>query len=278
MFRGSGRSGEIPVYEQWLGSSVSHVLDFWGAMPLAAPDPWQKIKNPTWILQRWRPHPWQLVLSVVMLPNRNLTLAAGAAGKYDTHWRSFFRTVNAICPTAVIRLGWEFNIKAFPWAAGGQEDLFVVYWRRIATIAREEAPDVRLGWCPLAGNTNADVEACWPGAAFVDVVGLDAYDTARPGLTGDARWRHQRTRPWGLDWHKAFAGRHDKPRSFDEWGLTVRPKDALGGGDNPLYITRMLVELAQVEFANYFEVDARDAAHRLMLGRFPKSAARYRVG
>ena len=198
---------------------------------------------------------------------------------YDDHWRRFFATVAATYPTLIVRLGWEFNIKSFPWAAGGREAQFVAYWRRIVTIGRKAAPSVRYDWCPLAGNANANVVAAYPGDAYVDVIGLDAYDTARVGLTGDARWKHQLDRPYGLVWHRSFARLHGKPMSFPEWGLTVRPNDRLGGGDNPLYIERMLGWIGENNAAAcYFEVNARDAVHRLMPGpwtNFPKAAAKF---
>jgi len=64
-----------------------------------------------------------------------------------------------------------------------------------------------------------------------------------------------------------------------EWGLAVRPNDNLGGGDNPYYIEQMWawVNSHDYLYANYFEVDARDGAHRLMTDRFPNASARYRA-
>lgn len=270
VFRGSGATGEIAAFETWAGRPVTHVLDFVGLGI-----DWTKINRPAWWLNRHAGKPWQLVLSTAMLPNRTYTLAAGAQGKYDAHWTKFFTAVAQRYPTVIVRLGWEFNGRFYPWAAGGKEAAFAAYWRRIVTIARKVAPQVRFDWCPLRGNTGANVEACYPGDPYVDIVGLDAYDTAKPGLVGDARWDFQRTRPYGLDWHRTFAAKHGKPRSFPEWGITVRPNDQLGGGDNPNYIRHMRAET--VEFACYFEVDAGDASHRLMTGQFPKAAEEFRT-
>lgn len=273
VFRGSGQTGEIPKFATWADRPVTHVLDFTGGTSSTDPAPWAKIENPAWWLNRHAGKPWQLVLSVAMLPNRNFTLADGARGRYYQHWRKFFAVVAVLYPNLIVRLGWEFNGRFYPWAAGGRELQFAAYWRRIVLIAREVAPGVRFDWCPLRGNLNADVEACWPGDDAVDVMGLDAYDTAPPN-TGD-RWRFQRDGRYGLAWHRQFARAHGKPVSFPEWGITVRPNDRLGGGDNPAYISNMLAWIADSKYACYFEVDAKDARHRLMLGQFPKAAAAF---
>ena len=66
--------------------------------------------------------------------------------------------------------------------------------------------------------------------------------------------------------------------SFPEWGITVRFKDKLGGGDNPNYITQSWKWITSHNFAYaaYFEVDANDASHRLMTTQFPNASAEYK--
>ena len=281
VFRGSGKPDQVAAYEDWLGKPVAYTVDFIGRASANASDPWDKIDNPAWVCNQWRGRSSRLVLSAAMLPNKNFSLAAGARGDYDSHWRLFGQTMVARgCQNAVIRLGWEFNGKFFPWAAGGKEASFAAYWRRIVNTLRNiPGQQFLFDWCPLAGVENADVEAAWPGGDYVDFIGLDAYDTANSWMTNPAeRWAFQLKRSYGLDWLDKFAAEMKKPMSFPEWGITVRDRDDLGGGDNPHYITRMVEWISNhnVAYASYFEVDAAEADHRLMTSQFPKASAEYR--
>jgi beta-mannanase len=181
------------------------------------------------------------------------------------------------CGSSVLRLGWEFNGRFTAWAAGGHERQFASYWRRIVTVLRAvPGAHFRYDWSVLAGNANADVEAAWPGDAWVDYVGLDAYDTARSGHDPAGRWFEQVHRPNGLEWHARFASAHHKPLTFPEWGLSLRPHDDLGGGDDESYVRNMVRWIRQhdVAYAIYFDVDAVDAEHRLE--RFPVARATFR--
>lgn len=280
VFRGSGAPGEVASYNKWLGKPVSYTIDFVGRTANGASNPWSKIDNPAWWCNQWKGSA-KLSLSTAMLPNTGFTLAAGAKGTYNSHWQRFGKTMVANgCADLIIRLGWEFNGKFYPWAAGGKEASFVAYWRQIVDTLRAVPGQAFLfDWCPLAGNGNANVEAAYPGDNYVDIIGLDAYDTSTvPASNPSKRWNDQLNRKYGLNWHANFAQRHNKPMSFPEWGLTVRPNDKLGGGDNPNYITQSWnwIRSHNFAYASYFEVDAKDAKHRLMTSQFPKSSAEYR--
>lgn len=281
--RGSGVPEKITEYENWLGKPVSYNVDFIGRPAANTTNPWSKIDNPAWWCNQSKKVSAKLVLSTGMLPSNSFTLAEGAKGTYNSHWQKFGKSmVNAGCASAVIRLGWEFNGKFYPWAAGGKESAFVAYWRQIVdTLRKVPGQQFLFDWTPLAGNTNANVEAAYPGDNYVDIIGLDAYDTAPSTLataTPAKRWEHQLNRPYGLNWQAKFSAAHNKPMSFPEWGLTVRPKDSLGGGDNPYYITKMWewINSHRFVYAAYFEYDANDASHRLMTTQFPKSSAEFR--
>jgi len=281
VFRGSGRADLVTEYESWLGRPVAYTLDFVGREATSSTAPWGKIDDPSWWCNKWVARSSQLTLSTAMVPNTNFTLAAGARGDYDAHWTSFGRSLVANgCADTILRLGWEFNGKFYPWAAGGKEADFVAYWRRIVTTLRAVPnQQFKFDWTPLAGNTNANVVAAYPGDAYVDIVGLDAYDTSTVSTSDPAgRWNDQVNRSYGLAWQRDFAAAHGKPMSLPEWGLTVRPNDNLGGGDNPYYITKMWDWIANHNYvyANYFEYDATDASHRLMTTQFPNASAEYR--
>ncbi|MGQ0833184.1 MAG: fibronectin type III domain-containing protein [Microthrixaceae bacterium] len=281
VFRGSGRPDLVAEYETWLGRPVTYALDFVGQVADSSTDPWASIDDPSWWCTSWASSTPQLVLSAAMLPNASFSLAQGARGDFDSHWRLFAKTLVAKgCADTIVRLGWEFNGLYYPWAAGGKEASYAAYWRRIVTTMRGVTGQrFEFDWAPLAGNTNANVEAAYPGDAYVDVIGLDAYDTSTISTANPtARWNDQVTRPYGLQWQDTFARAHGKPMSLPEWGLTVRDADGLGGGDNPAYITHMWDWISRHDYiyANYFEVDAVDADHRLMTAQFANGGAEYR--
>lgn len=282
VFRGSGKPDQVAEYEKWLGKPMNYVVDFVGRTSANSTNPWTKIDNPAWWCNQWKGRSSTLVLSTAMLPNKNFTLTAGARGEYNDHWQKFGKTlVDRGCQDAILRLGWEFNGKFYPWVAGGKEASFAAYWRQIVdTLRKVPNQQFLFDWCPLAGVKNANVEAAWPGTNYVDIIGLDAYDTTTTQDMNDPakRWANQLSRPYGLNWLASFAESQRKPMSFPEWGVTNRPNDNLGGGDNPSYITNMWqwINTHNVKYTTYFEDDTPVANHRLMTTEFPKASAEYR--
>lgn len=291
VFRGSGKPDQTAEYEKWLGRPVTYVLDFVGRQPEDSTTPWATIDNPGWTCGQWANTKYSLVLSAAMLPTNSQTLAAGAKGEYNSHWKKFGEVmVNRGCDDAILRLGWEFNGLFFPWSAAGgngQDKNYAAYWRQIVNTLRSvPGQSFKFDWCPLAGVDNqTNPENAYPGNEYVDIIGLDAYDTGVAGTTGEERWKAQKERVFGLNWHLAFAKKMNKPVSFPEWGITVPSGGkTYGGGDNPYYIQKMYEWMnalpasggGSLTYHSYFEVDAHDGAHRLMLGQFPNSTAKFK--
>lgn len=287
--RGSETPDKVAEYEKWLGRPVTYTVDFIGkANPVD--DPWKNIDNPASRCRAWNSTKYKLSLSTGMIPSSSYSLEAGARGDYNSHWKKFGQVMVAEgCSDLILRLGWEFNGKFYNWSAGGKEASFAAYWRQIVnTLRTVPGQAFTYDWCPLAGNTNANVEAAYPGDAYVDIIGLDAYDTSSVQSSSADRWNNQVTRTYGLKWQKDFAMSHGKQVSYPEWGLTVRPKDNLGGGDNPYYIQKMYDWMndlpssgpGSLVYHSYFEVNASDAAHRLMpvdgTLQFPSSSALFK--
>lgn len=270
VYRGAAAPDKIQHYERWLRRPVNWVLDF---QPI---EDWQRIESPTWQLREWRGKPFRLVLSVPMLPQSGGTLAAGAAGAYDDHFRRLARalTRNRLGNT-VVRLGWEFNGSWSRWSAATSPGDFVTYWRQIVTEMRAIAPRLRFDWCPTLGLGALPTEQAWPGDAYVDYVGSDVYDQAW-GPAGSTisdpveRWNHLLTQPYGLRWLSEFAAVHRKPVTLPEWGLIRRP-DGHGGGDNPYFIHQMhrWILAHDVAYAIYFQFDTTEGASRLNASAFP---------
>ena len=221
-----------------------------------------------------------------MLPNSDFTLAAGAAGDYDSHWVSFGNVLKDNgAANLILRLGHEFNGKFYPWSAVGKEANFVTYWRRIVDILRAVPGQKFLfEWCPLGGVANTDPALCYPGNDYVDYIGLDQYDviSVPDGTTPGQRWTKMVNNKYSLQWHKDFAARHGKPMTFPEWGVSTRKNDSLGGGDNPYFITKMMEWFSNSPtlYAAYFEYNTPTNNHRLMpvngTMEFPKASVEYR--
>jgi hypothetical protein len=139
---------------------------------------------------------------------------------------------------SVVRLGWEFN-GDMDWRATDTATWIACY-RRAATAIRSTNPAVLLDWTINGHGTHAGTcdglsTNCYPGDAYVDIVGIDNYDHY-PAARNRAEFDRIGAEPEGLDWLYAFAKAHHKPFSVGEWGV-VPTGDA--GRDNPDYITWM---------------------------------------
>jgi hypothetical protein len=269
---------EIEAFETFLGRRVELALDF-----LEKTQGWDgMLRMADWMGWCWSESRWEPVISVPMLVDGpGLTLRQAADGAFDDHFRALARILVAKGQAgAVLRLGWEFNGDWYGWSARNGTDAFVAAWRRIVAAMRgADGARFRFDWNPNLGD--GPVEEAWPGAEFVDVIGLDAYNQSWPRIADPARrWRHLMDHPHGLRWHRDFAARHGKPRSFAEWGTGMRP-DGHGGGDDPLYIRNMLAwmnEGGPVDYACYWNYRAGDYDAKLTDGRLPQAAAALRAG
>ena len=274
VYRGSANPNGVGQFAAWSGSEVHWALDF------LASGTWSDIESPTWWADGWAGSPYRTVYSIPLLPGTGGTLAQGAAGAHDEHFAKLGRTLVAGGEAdAILRLGWEFNGGWFRWSAQSDPAAFVAYWRQIVdTMRAVPGQRFQFDWSPVLGHGAVAPDRAYPGDAYVDYIGLDAYDQDWfPDWSDPSqRWQSLLTQPYGLRWHRDFAAAHGKPMTFPEWGLMTRP-DGHGGGDNPYFLERMHDWIASnnVAYALYFEFDAPDGAHRLMNGQFPRSAARF---
>lgn len=270
-FRGAANVRAIAEYEAWRGRPVHRVLDF------LADDDWRRISQPYWWVDAWSASAYRdrLVYSVPMLPRTGGSLAAGARGDYDAHFRRLAELLVRRRQSGVtLRLGWEFNGSWYRWSvrnAAGAED-YAAYWRRIVRAMRAvPGAAFRFDWCTNNGSEpwNVDVEAAYPGDDFVDYVSQDVYDQAKPAIADPARrWWLIYWKTHGLDWAVKFAARHRKRFAVGEWGLGY---NRWGGGDNPDFIARMHAFMARTNPTHHFQWEYTDGP-RLMTGRNPSAA------
>jgi len=277
VFRQGGTTpASVAEWERWVGRRLTHVSTY------LSDSSWQDMQESAgWFSQQWDRR-YTVTAGVPLLVDDGGSLAAGAAGRYDAHWRALASTLVAHGqPTAILRLGWEFNGPWFRWSALRDPGAFAGYWRHIVTAMRSVpgAGGLRFDWNPGVGPHNVPL-AAYPGDAYVDIIGLDIYDRSfgpRLAETG-ARWADFMDGPFGLRWHRDFARAHGKPMSFPEWGVSD-VHVAGGTADNAQFVQALADWIASnnVAYQSYFDCDKPgDGAHRLMTGRFPGAAGAYR--
>lgn len=283
VYAGAANVQGVAAFEARLGRPVARVHDYLDRRS------WAKMLDIAWMTEHWTNAGFtnRLVLSVPMLTDEGGTLAAGAAGGYDTYFRQLAeRLVARGHPSAVLRLGPEFNGNWFAWTIdvpnGGAN--FAAYWRRIVNTMRSvPGADFTFDWCANNGSSwtpsGGQLEAAdaYPGDAYVDYIGMDVYDQSWVPNHGDevARWNGYVNVKNGLAWHAQFAAARGKPMTFPEWGLAHRT-DGHGGGDSPYFISQMHDWLARhdVAYHLYFEHGAPGAEYAVFGGRFPNAAQR----
>ena len=283
LYRGASHPDYIRLHEDWLGRPIETALE------MIAMDSWSRIDDPTKVLNAWRGTHYDVVFTTPLIPKDGTsTLAAGADGAYDEHWRKFASAfVAAGRGNARIRLGHEFNHTWYPWsAANGKEAAFAAYYRRVVTVMRSvPGAAFRFTWNVLSGVTTADVEAAYPGDAYVDVISLDLYDGSKGIADFDQRWKSRWSQPYGLTWLQMFATAHGKQMAFDEWALIKSNNPAqrdpsTNSGDDTVFINGMFdfFEQNDVAYANYFDANTRYGStdSRIMDGPYPNATAAYR--
>lgn len=122
-----------------------------------------------------------------------------AAGHQDFYIDQFARDARDSGKEVYLRFGHEMNGQWMSYSAGSAGGppawQFVTAWKRVVTRFRARgASNVRFVWCPnesdfpdVAGN---HLEDYWPGDAYVDVAGFDAYNWSnQQPARGDGSWR-----------------------------------------------------------------------------------------
>lgn len=288
VFRGSADPRRVTEFEQWLGCPVEYVIEF----PHRAT--WEEIATPGYLADQWEGHPARLVVALAMLPDQEQgSMEAGARGEYDTYFVEYGRAlVEGGRADSIIRPGWEFNGDWSPYFTADTQ-VFQQYWRRIVAALRSvEGQDFEIMWNPSVGGV--DAVPYYPGDAWVDIVGIDAYDATGspatypyPADCDDTCLLERRTRAWeshiyggdsGIQHYTTFARFRDKPVMLPEWGLWTRD-DGTAGDDNPFFIEKMHEYISDpdnnVTMQAYFEFNDDDGEHRLMTD-FPEAGEVFR--
>jgi len=253
---------------------------------------WAAIVQPSFAQTNFAGWPGRLVISVPPYPeNTGSSLATCATGAYDANWRTFGTTLNTTGrQNSIVRIAWQANGNWFQWSAVNAND-YVNCWRHIATAIRATAsPDPILDWSINAhysqlppSHNPLDI---YPGDAYVDNIGIDAYDQF-PASPTQAAFNTQANATGGITWLYNFARAHGKTFGIGEWGVASGSGNN-GGFDNTNYIQFMrdwMVARAGPGFlyeAYFNNCDAGNLGSNLnrpfstgCIYRNPNSAARY---
>jgi hypothetical protein len=247
----------------------------------------------SWLLaDAWQGTGYTLSLGVPIIPTNSNntpvgTLATGATGAYNSYFVTLAQTLVAAGEShADLRLGWEFDGNWYAWEAltPAAEASYATYFQQIVTAMRSVAGEAfKFVWNPDADaftTSGYSVTAAYPGNAYVDYIGLDAYDQswATPQTPANA-WAS--TMQPELNAVKSFAAAQGKPMVVAEWGIAIR-SDGHGLGDDPLYINNMIswMESSNVAYESYFDYNTLpvggDTNADITGGSFPNSLAAFR--
>jgi hypothetical protein len=181
-----------------------------------------------------------MAFGVAMLPEDvpGVSLQACANGRYNAYWREFGKVISSYgLGNSIIRLGWEFNGNWYVWQANNPTT-WAHCWQQIVTAARSSAPRLQWDWNVDRGVSRglANPARAYPGNAYVNMIGIDSYDSWPPAKTS-AGWQAQLNGKQGLNYWLAFAKAHAKLLSIPEWGNVYSGTSA--GGDDALYVRDM---------------------------------------
>jgi len=119
---------------------------------------------------------------LVQIEPTDISLAAVAAGSYDDYLRSYARAVKAFGYPVIIGFGHEMNGSWYSWGfRRTKAAVWVRAWRHIVDVFRSEgAKNVAWLWTIShhVGAGTGPLSAYWPGAGYVNCVGIDGYYVA----------------------------------------------------------------------------------------------------
>jgi hypothetical protein len=246
-----------------------------------------------WILQNgWSGTPYTLSLGVPIIPTTPSgvpqgTLANGAAGLYDNYFVALGENLVAAGESHIyLRLGWEFDGGWYAWSATTpeQEMNYAEYFRQIVESMRQvPGEDFKFVWNPDAeafDQLGYNVALAYPGNAYVDYIGVDAYDQTWVAPQTPINAWNETTFP-DLTLADQFAQEQGKPLAVPEWGVATR-SDGHGLGDDPRYITNMINWMEDpandVAYESYFDFDGSAQSDAITDGNYPLSLAAFIYG
>jgi hypothetical protein len=219
------------------------------------------------------------------------TWAEAAAGEYDARWERSLRNLARVWEgrpgTLYIRFAHEMNGNWYPWSvdADNYQD-FIPAWQRFRELQQEFFPESQLVFCVNRESVETDLDwrETFPGAEYVDVLGVDYYNQY-PYVETAEEFAEEATAfddfggPKGIQAHLDFAREQGLPLAVPEWSGNA------GEGDAPAFIYGMYEVFAreggtgpgQILYEILFNIEGFDDNFELWPDTaMPNSAEQYR--
>ncbi|HZG34335.1 MAG TPA: Ig-like domain-containing protein [Gaiellaceae bacterium] len=193
------------------------------------------------------------------------TVDQAAAGQADDCFRQFARSAKAYGGIVMLRAFWEWNIPGMAWGTQSPQSM-ITAWRRMVDIIRSEgATNVGFFYCPDEGYRKLAVDG-YPGDAYVDWVGSDAYNHNRTDV-----WHSPMGTGWGEFWqifyHTPAVSLHNQLGSRKPFviGETGTPEDPAVAGRKGNWHrnagTFIRDNMPNLKGYIYFDIDASKVEH-----------------
>lgn len=285
----SGASGPGVVdgeFADWRGRPVT-IAGTWSDNNADMTELWQL--QPDFEYADWR-GPMDLAIGAI---GEGETWAEAADGAYDDRWKETLTQARDLWQgrwgTLYLRFAHEMNGNWYPWAVTASDRAnFVAAWQRFRNLQQSIMPQAQLVFCLNRESigTGFDWRQSFPGAQYVDVLGVDYYnqypyvateDDWRESMDGTDEWGA----PTGLEGYLEFARSVGLPLAVPEWSGVAEQ------GDSPVFVEQMYGFFSEhagqgagdLLYEILFNVDSADSDSNFALSgrtRMPQSAEAYR--
>ncbi len=187
-------------------------------------------------------------LPLIQVNPRNVSLAGIAAGRYDAYLWKYARAVRSFRCRLVLSFGHEMNGTWYSWGRPRTSPAtFIAAWRHIYRIFREgHVHNVTWSWDPdhvwQPGHGGSWASEWWPGAAYVDWVGVDGYQRS------------------GDTFQSIFAKQLANVRSFTSKPVFIAETGVQPGADQPAQIAGLFAALRRDHLAGliWFDINRKE--------------------
>jgi hypothetical protein len=259
----------LEQFDQMIGEQVNCVQVYDNVAPnwQVWESPWfvDYYNEPNYDWSQWATAPGtqrQLIITQNLAPSDVTSqpdwLSEGAAGDFEVYARALAqRLVSAGLGGSVIRLSPEANGTWYADSLGdtpAQWHQWDEFWDNTVSAMRSvPGAHFQFDFNLAALYRNLPLSEIYPGNAYVDIMGVDAYDNGNLGDTAAARWNEVLNGPMGIQEILNFAKAHDKPFSIPEWGVAP-VSDHEGFGDDPTFVRGIasVVQNNDVAYQSYF--------------------------
>lgn len=258
-----GPAGQLPLNKTWRDSEVAAGVTWPIAGVFYSWDTVWSTHNAE--LADWEQRPGR-VLHVCWIPAKTsgvVLLTDIVAGVWDTHINQMLAGMAAWGHRVVCRWGHEMNGNWYKWSmayAGPNKGItnvseYIAAWRYIVAKGRVQAPNVdwyfNANGADVGGTT---MESYYPGNAWVDVIGYDAYNTYGAWMTPFQTWQPA--------YDRVAAMHPSAPIWIGETGCREDDADTKAGGSpdpnrKATWVAQMFAEThgSRLEAVNYFNTD-----------------------